>query len=228
MTSSLELRRPRAKQARARRLFSLLLSLTTPSVCSALEIHSVQTCSGEVLHLRGAIKEGDYSRLQSRLAGSRAVAGLDISSEGGIFEEGRRIATLVRRERLTVFVAGVCYSACADVFLAATQRYFGAGSKIGVHSVSNSDQLEDAASKKLTAKVATLWAAMGVPEAAIFKMVSTRPASITYLDRSDLASLGAIESNPFQNEGSHRKPPVLGEACAAGRPSNRGLVRMAR
>jgi hypothetical protein len=67
-------------------------------------------------------------------------------------------------------------------FFVAAKRYFGAESKIGVHSVSNDRDIEDAESKLLTIKRARLWAERGIANAAIGKMVTTRPETITYLD----------------------------------------------
>jgi hypothetical protein len=129
--------------------------------------------------------------------GREAIVGFDLSSDGGILEEGLRIADFIRRQKLTVYVADECNSVCADVFFGATKRYFGAHSKIGVHAVSNYRDIEDVGSKLLTIKLARLWAERGVPDSAIGKMVTTRPEAITYLDRTDLSGLDASTGNPF-------------------------------
>jgi hypothetical protein len=100
-----------------RRTPSLLLSLVLPVTCFALEIRRVHTCSGIVLRLRGDIKEGDFSQLKSHFRRKETIVGFDLSSDGGIFEEGLRIADLARRKKLTVYVAGECSSACSDIFL---------------------------------------------------------------------------------------------------------------
>jgi hypothetical protein len=178
-------------------ILSLLLSVALPVTTSALEIQRVQTCSGTVLRLRGDIKEGDFSQLKSYFSGKEPIVGFDLSSDGGIFEEGLRIADFTRRKKLTVYVAGECNSVCVDIFFAAAKRSFGAGSKIGVHAVSNYRDIEDAGSKLLTIKLARLWAERGIPNSAIGKMVTTRPETITYLDRTDLSALDASEGNPF-------------------------------
>src|SRR6516162_8908843 len=80
-----------------------------------------------------------------------------------------------RRKKLTVYVAGECNSVCVDIFFAAAKRSFGAGSKIGVHAVSNYRDIEDTGSKLLTIKLARLWAEQGVPNSAIGKMVTLAP-----------------------------------------------------
>jgi hypothetical protein len=179
------------------RILYLLLSVLLPVTCSALEIRPVQTCAGMVLRLRGDIKEGDYSRLKAHFKRREAIVGFDLSSGGGDLEEGFRIADLARRKALTVYVAGVCNSACADVFFAAADRHFGTDSKIGVHAVSNDRDIEDVGSKLLTIKLARLWAKEGVPNSIIGKMVSTRPEAITYLNQTDLSALHASAGDPF-------------------------------
>ena len=175
----------------------LLLSIAVPSAAFAMDIRRVRTCSGIVLRLRGDINEGDYSQLKSHFKGREAIVGLDLSSDGGILEEGLRIADFARRKKLIVYVAAECDLVCADVFLAAAKRYVGADSKIGVHAVSNDRDIEDATSRLLTIKLARRWAQQGVPNSAIGKMVTTRPQTISYLDENDLSALGASAGNPF-------------------------------
>jgi hypothetical protein len=196
------------------RALCLLLSIALPVTCSALEIRRVQTCSGVVLRLRGDIREGDFSQLRAHFRGKKAIVGFDLSSEGGILEEGLRIAHFARRKKLIVYVDDECNSVCADIFFAASKRYFGADSKIGVHSVSNDRDIEDVGSKLLTIKLARLWAEQGVPNSAIGKMVTTRPETITYLDRADLSALDATAGNPFGD-----KAETPSEARQAGQPS---------
>jgi hypothetical protein len=92
------------------RMLCLSLSVVLPVTCSALEIQHVQTCSGIVLRLRGDIKEGDFSRLKSHFRRKEAIVGFDLSSDGGVLEEGLLIADLTRRKKLTVYIAGECNS----------------------------------------------------------------------------------------------------------------------
>ena len=203
------------------------MSIVPPVTCPALEIRRVQTCSGMVLRLRGDIKVGDFSQLKSQFRGKEAIIGFDLSSEGGILEEGVRIADFTRRKKLVAYVTGECNSVCADIFFAATKRYFGAESKIGVHSVSNDRDIEDAGSKLLTIKRARLWAERGIPNSAIGKMVTTRPGTIAYLDRADLSALDASEGDPFAYQAE--KPNNAGQAqqqsCAIQLHAGSGMRR---
>ena len=198
------------------RIPCLLLSIVLPVTCSALEIRRVQTCTGVVLRLRGDIKEGDFSQLKAYFRGRQAIVGFDLSSDGGVLEEGLRIAHLARRKKLIVYVGDECNSVCADIFFAASKRYFGADWKIGVHAVSNDRDIEDAGSKLLTIKLARVWAEQGVPNSAIGKMVTTRPEKITYLDQADLSALDAKAGNPFgrKTETSSEAGQAEQQSCA--------------
>jgi len=186
-----------------------------------MQIQRVQTCSGIVLKLRGDVREGDYARLRSHFRAKEPVIGLELSSYGGDFEEGLRIAHLARRAKLAVYVSEECDSACADIFFAAVKRYFGANSKIGVHSISNEHRLEDADSRRMTFKLARLWAKRGVPNSTINKMMRTRPDEISYLDRADLQALEASAANPFADAavapGQARAQGCTIQAGSAGR-----------
>ena len=182
------------------RLLCLLLAIILPGTCSALEIRRVPACSGVVLRLRGDFRDGDYARFKSQFRKKVAIIGLDLSSDGGDFEEGVQIANLTRQKKLSVYVTEECNSVCAFVFFSAAKRYLAQNSRIGVHSVSNSRDIEDLSSMRLTLKVARLSVKLGVPESAIGKMVSTRPSNITYLDDGDLSALGTSVENPFHYE----------------------------
>jgi hypothetical protein len=186
-----------------------------PGTSAALEIRRLAACSGVVLRMRGDIHEGDYARFRSHVKGRGLIAGLDLSSDGGDLEEGLQIADLVHRKKLAVYVAGECNSVCAMIFFSARKRYFGPQSRIGVHSVSDDRDIEDPGSMLLTVKLARLSAKLGVPNAAIGKMVITRPRTISYLDQADLSALDASPGNPFHyREKPNETGQQLQQACS--------------
>jgi hypothetical protein len=195
-------------------LLYLLLTLVLPCTSFAMEIRRVQTCSGTVLKLRGDVMEGDYLRLRAHFKKKDVIVGLELSSYGGDFEEGLRIADLAHHEKLTVYVSDECDSACADIFFAAEKRFFDSNSKIGVHSISNEREVEDAESRLMTMKLARLWAKRGVPNSAIGKMVITRPDAISYLDQADLLALDASAGNPFAYKSGETEQSQQ-QVCAA-------------
>jgi hypothetical protein len=186
------------------RLLCLLLAMIFSGTCSALEIRRLAACSGVVLRLRGDFKDGDYARFKSHFRKKDAVIGLDLSSDGGDLEEGMQIANLAREKKLSVYVAGECNSICAFVLFAGSKRYLAQDSRIGVHSVSNSRDVEDLNSRLLTLKLARLSSKLGAPQSAIGKMVTTRPSNITYLDGGDLYALDISWGNPFRYQRSEK------------------------
>jgi len=195
----------------------LLLAMMLSGACSALEIRRVTACSGVVLRLRGDIKEGDYARFKSQFRKKDAVIGLDLSSTGGDLEEGVQIATLAHQKKLSVYVSKECSSVCAFVFFAAAKRYLAKDTRIGVHSVSDTRDIEDLSSMRLTLRLARLSAKLGVPNSAIGKMVTTRPSNITYLDAADLSGLDTSVGNPFhyqRPEKSSGAPEEQQQGCS--------------
>jgi hypothetical protein len=203
------------------RVLCLLLAMLLPGTSSALEIRRVAACSGVVLRMHGDINEGDFARFKSHFKRNELVVGLDLNSDGGDLEEGLLIANLVRRKKLAVFVAGECNSVCSMIFFSAHKRYFGPKSRIGVHSVADDRDIEDPGSMLLTVKLARLSAKLGVPNAAIGKMVITRPKAISYLDQADLSALDASAGNPFHYpEKSNETGRQLQQSCSSEEASN--------
>jgi hypothetical protein len=183
------------------KLAALLVLISHLQPASAFKIKRVETGSGLVLKLRGDVRDGDYGRLKSALQ-NRSVVGVEITSGGGSFEDGVDIARVVRDRGLVVYASRECDSACAFIFLAAKQRYMGRGCKIGVHSVSNDRDREDADSARTTIQMSRLLVGLGVPHSIIGKIVATPPARITFLDNRDLARLNVHRTNPFRKKSS--------------------------
>jgi hypothetical protein len=183
------------------KLVPLLVLIPLLQPASAFKIKRVKTDAGPVLKLRGDVRDGDYGRLKSALQDG-SVVGLEITSGGGSLEDGVYIARVVRDKGLVIYASRECDSACAFIFLAAKERYMGRGCKIGVHSVSNDREREDADSARITIQLSRLLVGLGVPHSIIGKIVATPPAKITFLDNSDLTRLNVHRTNPFRKNDS--------------------------
>jgi hypothetical protein len=177
---------------------SLLLAAPVQPA-GAFQIRRMQTDLGVVLRLRGDVRAADYGRLKATLQDA-AVVGLEIRSGGGSLEAGFDIAQVVLDKGLVVYASGECDSVCAVIFFAARERYIRRGCRIGVHSVSNDRGKEDADSARTTLRMSRLLAGLGVPHSIIGKIVTTPPASITFLDNRDLAGLNVHRTNPFRKK----------------------------
>src|SRR5262245_53838890 len=199
-------------------IIALTVAISGPG--AGMEISRIAGCAGgDVLRLRGDIKDGDYVKFRSYCADQRRIGGLDLDCAGGSLSEGFRIAILTRQKRLSTEVAKECDSACAFVFLMGRKRYVSKQAKIGVHAVGNDDGSEDRGAIRDTIQFARLFARFGVPSSTIGKMVATPPRKITYLDQADLASLTVIARNPFARE------PADGSA-GCGRASDKYASRV--
>jgi hypothetical protein len=183
------------------KIVTFLALIALDRTAFALQIKRVQTDSGTVLRLRGDVSNGDHGRLKSVLQNGSAI-GLEITSGGGSLEDGVDIARVVRDRGLIVYASRECDSVCAFIFLAAKERYIGRGCKIGVHSVSNDREREDADSARVTIQLSRFLVALGVPHSVIGKIVSTPPARITFLDNRDLTKLNVHRTNPFRRNSS--------------------------
>ena len=200
------------------KLVALLALMALGRTADALQIKRVETDTGTVLVLRGDVGNGDYGRLKSVLQ-NKSIVGLEITSGGGSLEDGVDIARIVRDRGLIVYAAKECDSVCAFIFLAAKERYIGRGCKIGVHSVSNEREREDADSARVTIQMSRLLVGLGVPHSVIGKIVATPPARITFLDNRDLTQLNVHRANPFRRNSSTAdvaQSPEADPACALG------------
>jgi hypothetical protein len=200
----------------------VLASIALVRPAAAFQIKRVETDSGTILRLRGDVKEGDYGRLKSVLQNG-SVVGLEITSDGGSLEDGFDIARIVRDKGLVVYASRECDSVCAFIFLAAKEKYMGRGCKIGVHSVSNQREREDADSARVTIRLSRLLVGLGVPYSIIGKIVATPPAKVTFLTNRDLAGLNVRRTNPFRNHDTARvaqsqEASPISAAPAAGEP----------
>jgi hypothetical protein len=200
----------------------VLASIALVRPAAAFQIKRVETDSGTILRLRGDVKEGDYGRLKSVLQNG-SVVGLEITSDGGSLEDGFDIARIVRDKGLVVYASRECDSVCAFIFLAAKEKYMGRGCKIGVHSVSNQREREDADSARVTIRLSRLLVGLGVPYSIIGKIVATPPAKVTFLTNHDLAGLNVRRTNPFRNHDTARvaqsqEASPISAAPAAGEP----------
>ncbi len=206
-------RRDRSKPATAL-VLNIAIALFAPN-CVAMEFSRVPGCFGDVLKLRGDLRDGDFVHFRGYLGTERRIAGLDLDSDGGSLSEGFRIAMLVHQKQIATYVSGECDSACAFIFLAGAKRYVAPDAKIGVHSVSNMHGNEDTGTLRDTIKLARLSAKLRVPPSVIGKMVMTPPGKMAYLNREELALLKVVERNPFDRVARTATSGSKGSICGA-------------
>ncbi len=129
----------------------------------------------------------------------RSLTALYLDSDGGVLEDGGRIAEVVHRIDLAVVVgdSAVCQSACFLILAASKQRVIGARARLGVHSTAADPELvggktaEDSSAMAETVRLARLYRHYGVPDSVVVGMVSTLPSSIYTLSETEKRLLRA-------------------------------------
>lgn len=144
-----------------------------------------------VIVAKGVIAPGDDEKLHrmvAELPGSTVLNGIALSSVGGNYLEGVRLATSIRNTGLTTAVIGNCSSACFLIFAAGSTKIVFEGAKIGVHSASLRG-VETTDAQATTMQMARKLADLGVPPAIVGKVVTTPADDIAWLTSEDLASM---------------------------------------
>ncbi|MBX9840494.1 MAG: hypothetical protein K2Z80_01670 [Xanthobacteraceae bacterium] len=167
-----------------------------------------------VLLLEGAIERGDSTKLDVLVTAlgnqNRTVSALFLDSPGGDGREHYAIAALVKRLKMSTFVAdgAKCASACFTVFAAGHEKYAGSSARIGVHRVS-AGRRETSFSFAATIEAAKKTGELGVPPGIIGKLVLTPPAQMAWLSPDDLRSMNVTITDTL------RRPEAVGSADAA-------------
>ncbi len=144
--------------------------------------------------MRGPIVKGDSGRFRTVLDGAilkfrdhrmRIVA---LDSSGGELSEALAMTEIVHSRGYATIVpdAANCVSACVLVFASGDQKYFSSTAHIGVHGASDEGGKQDVGALAATVGIAKLFAAFGVPDTVIARMVVTAPEDISWLGTKDL------------------------------------------
>lgn len=91
------------------------------------------TDGGRLIRLRGDFDFGITRDLEALLREHRAVAGVELDSDGGQIYEGRGVARLIMARGLDSQVLGTCKSACVTAFMGGATRTLGANGRLGFH-----------------------------------------------------------------------------------------------
>jgi hypothetical protein len=168
------------------------------------------------LLLEGPIVAGDGERLRESLNDAIAkhpdhrmrIVGLD--SPGGLLSEALAMAKIVHARGLATIVPknATCVSACVLVFAAGNQKTFAVTAHIGVHGASQANGTQDLGALAATTDVAKIYAAFGVPDTVIARMVITAPEDISWLSYKDLM----LFPNAFRFDATKEHMAAIGAA----------------
>lgn len=113
---------------------AMMAGLTGAASGAEFELLDGQDPSRIVVRMHGLIAEGDFGRFLSVTAGA-TTATLILNGSGGLFDEAMRIGAEIQRRGFATMVSadGVCFSACALVWIAGSERYMARAAQIGFH-----------------------------------------------------------------------------------------------
>ena len=127
----------------------------------------------------------------SKYPGSPGIVTLD--SQGGSLRAASMYARLFNQDNWAVVVGphARCASACFLIFAAIKNKAAARTAHIGVHSAFDRvTGTETIGSKAVTAEVARTLSDVGVPDAIVGRMVTTRPDEVAWLSIDELNSMG--------------------------------------
>jgi hypothetical protein len=127
-------------------LAAVVLAAATPASAANFAITSGcgedpsdKSCT--TIHINGQIEPGDHTRWKALLETTKTPhAIVALNSPGGSLPDGLLIGyDILNREYDTYHSEGICYSACALIWLAGKTRYMSSGAKLGFHQSKEKD-----------------------------------------------------------------------------------------
>tara|TARA_R110001583_G_C5647215_1_gene408372 strand:- start:801 stop:2540 length:1740 start_codon:yes stop_codon:yes gene_type:complete len=94
---------------------------------------------GTEVELLGGLKFGTSNNLAKVLVDNPSVKIIHLNSMGGRIAEAKKLALLVKKNKLITYSKTQCLSACPIVFLAGKEKLLGDSAKLGFHSASFGD-----------------------------------------------------------------------------------------
>ncbi len=87
----------------------------------------------KTIYITGMLYEGSYFKFSDMLRANPKVSTVYLASSGGLVQQGRLIAALVRKHRLNTYVEHYCASACTQIFVSGRERWVAPNALIGFH-----------------------------------------------------------------------------------------------
>jgi hypothetical protein len=146
-----------------------------------------------IVLLNGELVEGDAGRLRDivkqSISSGRQVSGIRLNSPGGSMVEGVRLAGIIQSSKIATVVASgaTCAAACFVAFAAGNQKFVSATATVGVPGAANKSGQETAGEVPAVVRVMK---ELGLLDAIVEKMLTTREDEIAWLTQDDLRAMG--------------------------------------
>lgn len=169
-----------------------------------------------VVHFGAPISEDSFAYLE-RLYKMKPFEKISVTSNGGDYDAGMKIAQMVYKNNISVFVPRYCASACTFIFFGAKldQRDIAPNALLGLHNVSfGITNTVDTKSVTVTvhdamdfaqravvrsAMMISFYSANGIPSDVLLQVSQTYGSSIVNVQRGDLVRWGAIQEVKSKN-----------------------------
>lgn len=192
-------------------LFILWMVFTIPSSAESLS-NSIIRDKENVIHFGTLITDDSYNYLQ-RLYKLKPFDTINVTSNGGDFDAGMKIAQMVYKKNIKVYVPQYCASACTFIFFGAKADHRDLAPKalLGLHNVSfGVTNSIDTSSVTVTvhdaidfaqravvrsAMMISFYSANGIPGDVLLQVSQTYGTGIVNVQRGDLIRWGAIQTD---------------------------------
>lgn len=190
-------------------VFLLWMIFTIPSSAENLSNKIVRD-KENVIHFGASISEDSFAYLQ-RMYKLKPFEHMSVTSNGGDYDAGMKIAQMVYQKNISVYVPRYCASACTFIFFGAKldQRDIAPNALLGLHNVSfGITNTIDTKSVTVTvhdamdfaqravvrsAMMISFYSANGIPSDVLLQVSQTYGSSIVNVQRGDLVRWGAIQ-----------------------------------
>jgi hypothetical protein len=143
------------------------------------------------LRLAGDLTAGVACRVADMLAAHPQIKRIQLTSDGGLVEEGAAIGALVAARGLATYVPDACASACTLIFVRGRRRYLATGGRLGFHA-----PYEIGAQGRLRAvdpaPERAAYRAAGLPGAFVARALAVAAAGIWIPEAAELRAAGIV------------------------------------
>jgi len=183
----------------------LLASTAVPAYAAQIEVHPLD--KGQLISIDGRISPNDFDVFKAKASPVSGRSVVFLNSSGGHLVAALQIGEFIRLKGWATIVPSECYSGCALIWLAGTERMMSANAKIGFHAASMNGQENGMGNALIGAYLNRL----GLGYEAVAFATASSPDDMTYLTPSKAKQVGievsVIDPTPAQPPQIATAPP---------------------
>jgi ATP-dependent protease ClpP protease subunit len=172
----------------------LLASTAVPAYAANIVVRPLE--KGDLISIDGQIGPNDFDVFKAKASPVSGRSVVFLNSPGGNLVAALQIGEFIRLKGWATIVPSECYSSCALIWLAGTERMMPANAKIGFHAASM-DNKEIGVGNAL---IGTYLNRLGLSYGAVAFVTQASPDEITYLTPAEAKRVGidvrVIEDQP--------------------------------